>query len=48
MAQANIPITKFLQVGDFMTEFDYDCDGKMSFAEFQKAVEKLKELEEGL
>ena len=31
-----------------MTEFDYDCDGKMSFAEFQKAVEKLKELEEGL
>ena len=33
------------QVGDFMTQFDSDCDGKMSFVEFQKAVEKLKELE---
>ena len=28
-----------------MTQFDSDCDGKMSFVEFQKAVEKLKELE---
>ena len=30
-----------------MTEFDSDCDGKMSFAEFQKAVEALRDLEEG-
>ena len=28
-----------------MIKFDSDCDGKMSFLEFQKAVEKLKELE---
>ena len=37
----------FVQVRTFMTEFDSDCDGKMSFAEFQKAVEALKDLEEG-
>ena len=35
-----------VEVGDFMAQFDSDCDGKMSFVEFQKAVEKLKELEE--
>ena len=38
----------FGQVGDFMTQFDSDCDGKMSLVEFQKAVEKLKELEAGV
>jgi len=33
----------------FMREFDTDSDGKLSFTEFQKAVEKLKEREsEGL
>ena len=37
----------FVQVRTFMTEFDSDCDGKMSFAEFQKAVEALKDLEAG-
>lgn len=28
-----------------MTQFDSDCNGKISLVEFQKAVEKLKELE---
>ena len=37
-----------VQAGDFMTQFDTDCDGKMSFLEFQKAVEKLKQLEAGV